>query len=233
MKSVEEVQQVKELKDRLELDRKGSLQVGLADRISRKPGDDDDPYAWLSQTAPASPLSQRRRRSTSEGPRQFQETVLIHMEPNQEDNEQTPNWITNSTSTSMDKLNKVKRKFKTAFHNSFDAGGVQRAKKSPSNEGTPLVERRQSGTGSNLFQRLTKRRESGTSSIKSNNESSSSCSSPEQDTVTRRPSLSSRGPHVKDLFPAKEGKVTAVLPDGQIMMASFKADEDQNNEENC
>ena len=65
MKSVEEVQQVKELKDRLELDRKGSLQVGLADRISRKPGDDDDPYAWLSQTAPASPLSQRRRRSTT------------------------------------------------------------------------------------------------------------------------------------------------------------------------
>ncbi len=65
---------------------------------------------------------------------------------------------------------------------------------------------------------------------------SSSCSSPEQDTVTRRPAAASRGPHVQHVFNVAEAmanaaQMTAVLPDGQVMTAVLPNVEKKEDDE--
>ncbi len=221
----------------------------MRDRLDSLPGSDgggakeDDPYAWLSQTAPASPNLQRPKTrneksplvaTTSNASEYSSNSIVFSIDAGSKES-----WFDTST-TSMERLSgKVKKKLKHVL-NSMDSGTmpvVQRPKpvgapcvttppsSSVEEEKSPLVSTTSSVTGSPSKQSdfLTPQ----------DNSSLSPCSSPEQETVTRRPSQHSRGPHVQELFgthlesstadndinePDAAGDViTAVLPDGKVI----------------
>ena len=207
---------LRDMKERLK-QRKGSVQLKKDNE-----GDfEDDPYAWLSAPASPSMSSESRHRTRSEGP-------FSIFDSEEESREHV------SFTSSVEKLAKVTKRVKHAMHNldSNPIPPVQRASRRPSvaakeeetsSEGIPLVS---TGSGSGFLSRLKLRRDSEASTKAE--DSSSSCSSPEQETVSKRPSLTSaRGPPVQELFRDDKEIVTAVLPDGQVMKASIDNNEEQ------
>ena len=216
--------------------------------------DDDDPYAWLSsKTAPASPQFGKRRRSKSEGP--GKESTLSLTAEDEGPLPAVGRFHPAESFASMEKLNKVKRRFKSAW-NAMDHGPIpatQRAKVSnPSSIASSRVQvdattESQSHAPENpgFFRRLSTRMSSTASSKcrltqsssliqnesrDNEDEDSDSCSSPEQETVSKRPSQN-RGPHIQQLFSRDDSAVTssalsimtAVLPDGQVVKEEPKS----------
>eukprot|EP00095_Tigriopus_kingsejongensis_P008494 snap_masked-scaffold18_size714446-processed-gene-6.15 protein:Tk08494 transcript:snap_masked-scaffold18_size714446-processed-gene-6.15-mRNA-1 annotation:"kinase d-interacting substrate of 220 kda-like isoform x2" len=205
---------LRHLRDRLD-----TLEVEGRRGIDRDP-EEDDPYAWLSQTAPASPLSSRRR-SKSEG-RNESITSLFPMEVTLEDPAEHSDRSHFSSTTSIEKLNKVKRKFKLAMDSTPTIPPIQRAK-------TTRDSHREKPSFFSKFRKyknelLDDEDAKHPTSDSADDDMESECSSPEQDTVARRPSLT-RGPHVQDLFVHRETvnpDLVAVLPDGSIMTSKIK-----------
>ncbi|XP_059085924.1 kinase D-interacting substrate of 220 kDa-like isoform X2 [Tigriopus californicus] len=222
LKKVDTVTKMRHLRDRLD-----SVQGERLNLAEKPEDDDDDPYAWISQTAPASP-DDKRRRCKSET-RNDSATSLFPLNTKNEEFGD-PSDRSYVSATSIEKLNKVKRKFKQAM----DISGIPASNKNrPSSAKVIPAEKEKKG----FFQKLRRyaSEHHGDDAIQqlpveSGSEDerlSSGASSPEQVTVARRPSLS-RGPHVQDLFvhrrSSKENPtLVAVLPDGSIIPSSKHA----------
>lgn len=214
LKKVDTVTKMRHLRDRLD-----SVQGERLKLAEKADDDDDDPYAWISQTAPASP-DDKRKRSKSET-RNDSAISLYPLETKLDDFGEVSDQSYVSA-TSIEKLNKVKRKFKQAM----DISGISSGSKSRTHSvKAPPAEKK------GFFQKLRRytSEHHGDEAVQqlpveSGSEDerlSSGASSPEQVTVARRPSLS-RGPHVQDLFMHRRNSkenptLVAVLPDGSII----------------
>jgi len=193
--------------------------------------DDDDPYSWLSHTAPASPREGRHRthsdsvqrdRESDPGYNNSKASIFNRSirrtkkkTTQQDGNELDGSHENLSRSNSRVRLDKVKRRIRNAL-TSNEPGQlpiVQRARPNPEE-----------------YQQFNQSEKSSRSSSFSESVclSDESLSSPEQRTVTRRPpAVDSSRPTVQTLFTTAEEEeprmvLTAVLPDGSKMTSPEK-----------
>jgi len=193
--------------------------------------EEDDPYSWLSRTAPASPRDGRHRshsdsiqidRESDPGYNNSKASIFnrsirrTKKKSNHEDTNDPDGSHENlSRSSSRVRLDKVKRRIKNAL-TSNEPGQlpiVQRARPNPEE-----------------YQQFNQSEKNSRSSSFSESVclSDESLSSPEQRTVTRRPpATDSARPTVQTLFTTTEEEepraiLTAVLPDGSKMTSPEK-----------
>ena len=193
--------------------------------------EDDDPYSWLSRTAPASPREGRHR---------------SHSETNQIDRESDPGYNNSKASMFNRSIRRTKRKTNQdsatdpdGSHENLSRSGsrarLDKVKRRIRNALTsnepgqlPIVQRARPNPEE--YQQFNQSEKNSRSSSFSESLclSDESLSSPEQRTVTRRPPVTdTTRPTVQTLFTTTEEEetrsiLTAVLPDGSKMTSPEK-----------